>query len=247
MSYAKLKNAELEELLKERGLAHTGKKAELIARLTEDDAAKTGGNAPASGEGPNLEDGSTTEPPPVAAAQAAGGAGKQVPNPTAVPNQQITKPDPSKTDDLTVAAAPSANGAESKPDDGTVPAPEKDFSSGLKSTAVDDELAKRQKRAARFGIDQSDEKKDDEALKALERAKRFGTDTQAVKGLDAPLPEKSRAGKRGRGRDDEEGGGGGRRGGGKRSRVREGGGGGGGAGLNEKDRLAAEARKKRFG
>lgn len=243
MSYAKLKNAELEELLKERGLAHTGKKAELIARLTEDDAAKTGGSAPATGGETNLED---DKPPPVAAAQAAGGAGKQVPNPTAVPNQQVADPDPSKTDDLTVVAAPLANGTESKTDDATAPAPEKDFSSGLKSTAVDDELVKRQKRAARFGIEESDEKKDDDALKALERAKKFGTDSQAVKGLDAALPEK-RAGKRGRGRDDEEGVGGGRRGGAKRSRVREGGGGGAGAGLNEKDRLAAEARKKRFG
>ena len=36
--YAKKKNAELEELLKARSLPHTGKKADLIARLQEDDA-----------------------------------------------------------------------------------------------------------------------------------------------------------------------------------------------------------------
>ena len=35
--YAKLKVAELKELLKERGLAVTGKKAELVARLEEAD------------------------------------------------------------------------------------------------------------------------------------------------------------------------------------------------------------------
>ena len=36
--YGKLKNAELEGLLKQRGLTHTGKKADLVARLVEDDS-----------------------------------------------------------------------------------------------------------------------------------------------------------------------------------------------------------------
>ena len=39
--YAKLKNAELETLLKQRGLPHTGKKADLVARLQDDDAKAT--------------------------------------------------------------------------------------------------------------------------------------------------------------------------------------------------------------
>ena len=37
--YAKMKNAELEALLKQRSLPHTGKKAEMVARLQEADKA----------------------------------------------------------------------------------------------------------------------------------------------------------------------------------------------------------------
>ena len=40
--YAKLKNAELEALLKERSLPHTGKKAEMVSRLQQDDKKKAG-------------------------------------------------------------------------------------------------------------------------------------------------------------------------------------------------------------
>ena len=38
--YTKMKNADLESLLKERGLPHTGKKADMVARLEEDDKKK---------------------------------------------------------------------------------------------------------------------------------------------------------------------------------------------------------------
>ena len=41
--YAKLKNAELESLLKERSLPHTGKKAEMVSRLQQDDKKRAGG------------------------------------------------------------------------------------------------------------------------------------------------------------------------------------------------------------
>lgn len=45
--YASLKVAELKKLLQERGLAQNGVKAELVARLTEDDASKAA-SAPAA-------------------------------------------------------------------------------------------------------------------------------------------------------------------------------------------------------
>ncbi|KAM0796533.1 hypothetical protein BDR22DRAFT_893217 [Usnea florida] len=263
--YAKKKNAELEDLLKARSLPHTGKKADLIARLQQYDteqASKSNSTITAGAEDEiDWEDDAAAAEAPGAAAIAAGGLGQPA-NPTAVPNQ-VVDTDPSKTNDLTVdppapttqdkaeAAAPTEDPKAAETDKKkSLP------STGIKATTLDDELAKRQKRAARFGIQESNE----DALKALERAKKFGTgdaeDKVAVKGLDEALPERAARGqKRGRGGDD-----GARRDGReKRSRVRGGGRNGrersgtpkGGvkkaaSGLSEKDKLAAEARKKRF-
>ncbi|KAL9637876.1 MAG: hypothetical protein Q9164_001932 [Protoblastenia rupestris] len=252
--YTKKKNAELEDLLKARSLPHTGKKADLVARLQLSDAEQSqpASSRPSATTGAEDEidwedDAAAASTETGAAAIAAGGVG-EVANPTTVPNQKVDV-DPSKTKDLKVD--PPAPTADSKIKDATTKATEEptkpppDFTSGLEQTTLDHELAKRQKRAARFGIQETDE----EALKALERAKKFGTDTQAVKGLDQALPERSR--KRGRGGEQVE------RRDGKRSRVRGGGDGSGGgekkgdkaplaARSAEKDRLAAEARKKRF-
>ena len=262
--YAKKKNAELEDLLKARSLPHNGKKADLIARLqqydTEQAAKSTAATTAGAEDEIDWDDDAPAAEPAGAAAIAAGGLGQPA-NPTAVPNQ-VVDTDPSKTNDLTVdPPAPTAEGATATASAEDAKAAEANKkkslpSTGIKATTLDDELAKRQKRAARFGIKESD----DDALKALERAKRFGTgdagDKVAVKGLDAALPERAARGqKRGREGDD-----GTRRDGReKRSRVR----GGGrnrrersatpkdgvkkaGAGLSDKDRLAAEARKKRF-
>ena len=297
--YSKKKNDELSELLIVRSLPHTGKKADLIARLQKYDKEHAEGKetssappAPAAPAAPTAaaEDeidwdddggaglgdtaGTSKASESGTAAMAAGGQGR-IDNPTAVPNQAVDI-DPSTTADLTIKGG--ENAATDK--DGVVatagetvaegtstaattaapaPALATDFSKGIATTDMDAELAKRKSRAARFGIKESDA----DALKALERAKRFGTgdkgDKEAVKGLDEALPERGR--KRGRGGEkeggDEEGRGGkrrdrGRRGGG----AREGDGGAqntGAAGvkagastLSEKDRLAAEARKKRF-
>lgn len=262
--YAKKKNAELEDLLKARSLPHTGKKADLIARLQQYDTEQaTKSNTPTTAGAEDeidWEDDAAAAEPTGAAAIAAGGLGQPA-NPTAVPNQ-VVDTDPSKTQDLTVdppvattedtEAAASVESAKAKEADKKKSLP----STGIKATTLDDELAKRQKRAARFGIQESDE----DALKALERAKRFGTgdagEKVAVKGLDEALPERAARGqKRGRGTDD----GGKKDGREKRSRVRGGGRNGrersgtpkggvkkAGSGLNDKDRLAAEGRKKRF-
>ena len=213
--YSKKKNAELEELLKSRSLPHTGKKADLVARLQQYDSQhsteKPTATTDAGGEDEIDWDDDTAPiaPPPVGsdppatAAIAAGGQG-QVANPTAVPNQ-IVDTDPSKTNDLTVdppaptpaadakPKAESTNGT-SKPDEEPSAPPPTDFTSGLSSTSLDEEIAKRKKRAARFDLKEDD----DEALKSLERAKKFGTgtgtaeDKAAVRGLDEALPERAK-------------------------------------------------------
>jgi len=296
--YSKKKNAELAEILKSRALPHTGKKDELIARIQESDAkaASTATKEAAKPTTTPVEDEIdwdddtpiTTDPPttsePAAAALAAGGLGR-VASPTAVPNQ-IPAIDPSKASESTAEAAPTTtetatktatevskpsneNLTEEKPAESKPPPA--NFTSGVPTTTLDDELLKRQKRAQRFG---TTDPASSEALKALERAKKFGTtasDSSAalVKGLDEPLPERTKGTKRGRG-DKDEGenaragskprrqGGGGRRDQGGRNGGRRGAGGrkrdgksgspapGKANGLSEKDRVKAEARKSRF-
>lgn len=238
--YSKKKNAELEDLLKSRSLPHTGKKAELVARLQQYDADQTSKptttttttTAPTASNEDEIDwedDAAAATDPSSAAAIAAGGL-TAPPNPTAVPNQKIDT-DPSRTSDLTVNPPAPAS-----------PTPKPDLSANLPTTTLDAELAKRRARAARFGIKESAE----DALKALERAKKFGSvgggeGGARVGGLDEALPE--RGVKRGRGREGGRGGEGVRDGEGrevKRSRVR------GEKGGSEKDRVAAETRKARF-
>lgn len=231
MDYSKLKNAELESLLKERSLPHGGKKkADMVALLVDHD--KTNGSAvPAASAQPTAPTsqspsapttsvatasttGATTAAPsgPAAAAVAAGGT-TRADNPLAVPNQQLDQ-DPATTNDLSVSqdnttststALPSNGVAAATSTDGAADAKSGDasiFTANLANTDIEAELAKRKARAQKFGIVESDE----EAMKALERAKRFGTGTSgeqaAVKGLDEALPERK---KRGRGGHDNAG------------------------------------------
>lgn len=270
--YAKMKNAELEALLKQRSLPHTGKKAEMVARLQEADKADAA-NAPAekpadsTAAPPEDEidwDDDPTDAKPAAAAATteaaataikAGGKGA-VENLQGVPNQ-VGDIDPSKTDDLSVKA-PVGDGTADAEAAEAAPVEKKDFASGLKETTLDEELEKRRARAKKFGLPE-----EDEAAKLLERAKKFGTDTPAAapRGLNEALPE--RRPKRGRETGDE-----GRRGDSKRRgrggrfQGRRGGGGGGGerrgndaaksnAGgsgtwMSAEDKARAEARKARF-
>ncbi|KAI4138015.1 MAG: hypothetical protein L6R39_007009 [Caloplaca ligustica] len=296
--YSKKKVVELEEILKERSLPHNGKKVELIARLQKADkdaaASSSQPTVPAEDEidwdddavAPEVP---TTNPstsevpaksattPAAAAAIAAGGQG-QAANPTAVPNQ-IPTDEPFKSDDITVkapgeVAEEASTAAEKKDGNATAetteqPAkPPTDYTAHIPQTSLDDEIEKRKKRAARFGIVTEGAEKDsakaasEDAVKALERAKKFGTadaTKPAVKGLDEALPERK---KRGRGAEDDGGRGNKRSRGGRRngaadrrsrskSKPREGKAavtnGDAKAAQKEKDRLAAEARKKRFG
>ncbi|KAL8796637.1 MAG: hypothetical protein Q9195_001027 [Heterodermia aff. obscurata] len=292
IDYSKKKNAELEELLRSRSLPHTGKKADLVARLQEyDNAQHSLSKKPTATTGGEDEidwddDAPTTVAPTVGsdpastAAIAAGGQGP-VANPVAVPNQ-VVDTDPSKTDDLTVdppapisstAKVEDQDEAASKPRKGNEApstAPPTDFTSGLSITSLDDEIIKRQKRAARFNLKEND----GEALKSLERAKKFGTgsteDKTAIRGLDEALPErvkKERGVKRGRDERKEAGSEAKRRESGKRSngrqarstsRSKKNGSRYNRSGsrpkkvgsqkneTSERDRLASEARKKRF-
>ncbi|KAM0717156.1 hypothetical protein Q7P37_007008 [Cladosporium fusiforme] len=204
--YAKKKNDELQTLCKERGLAHTGKKADLVKRLEDHDADSSNTSAapaaPAAAEDeidwdeePATETAKAATSEPNAAAIAAGGIG-QPQNPQAVPNQQVGE-DPAQPD-TSVGAAPAAPKTDDVPQ-GTEAAaeprktPDEAFSLGLQERTLDDEIAKRKKRAEKFGLDPSA----DETLKQLERAKRFGT-TNVPGLLNQALPErKEREKKRG--------------------------------------------------
>ncbi|KAK3048591.1 hypothetical protein LTR09_010086 [Extremus antarcticus] len=173
VDYAKKKNDELATLCKERGLAHTGKKADLVKRLEDNDASSA--SAPATNaagiddeidwdDEPATETAKAATTQPAADALAAGGVGVEIPNPQKVPNQVVAE-DPAQTDDLTVAAAPADTAAEE------VKEPEKDFSAGIAERTFDEEIEKRKARARKFGMPE-----DTDDIKALERAKKFGTE-----------------------------------------------------------------------
>ncbi|KAF2022135.1 hypothetical protein BU24DRAFT_38320 [Aaosphaeria arxii CBS 175.79] len=220
--YAKMKNADLEALLKERGLQTGGKKADMVERLNKDDETKKPADAPAPEDAkaavPHPEDEidwDDDEEVPAAADEAAtkkaeptdnatttkkaGGEGA-IDNPQAVPNQ-VADIDPAKTADLSVkepgeekdpAEASDALAAEEKKE------PPPDYTRGLAASNIDEEIEKRKARAKKFGLNIED----DEGLKKLERAKKFG-ETGPPQGLDEALPERSR--KRGRDNDNEAG------------------------------------------
>jgi SAP domain-containing ribonucleoprotein len=257
--YAKMKNAELEALLRERGLPHTGKKAEMVARLEEDDKKKNedeidwdddGADAPAETAKPAAVE---TAPPAVATETSVEGN-----NPQAVPNQADAI-DPSATDDLAVKqpgeGAPAAtNGTEVAKE-----APKVDYTSGIAATDIDKELEARRKRMERFNIKETDQDPAAvEAQRRLERQKKFGEQAPETNKLDSALPERRKRGreggddrgdfKRGRGR--------GRFRGGPRRRGGFGSGrepreeraeGGNASWMTTEDRAAAERRKARFG
>ena len=267
--YSKMKNADLEGLLKERGLPHSGKKADLVARLQEDDKKKASVAVPEEDEIDwDLDDtlpGDESKTTTTTAAPVAETKKEE-------PKAQAAKPTkPAVTTTVTTAAtAKIANGnaAVKKTDKPVEPAaadvPAKDYTAGLKETSAEDEIEKRRKRIKRF-MDPNDPesvKKGEEELKKLERAEKF-KEFEATAKVDSALPER----KRKRDHDNE---GGESRGGGFKRRGRRfgrgGGGGGGGDGQSNKtsagmeskesgavpvwmsdaDRAKAESRKQRF-
>ncbi|KAI9681432.1 MAG: hypothetical protein M1817_002716 [Caeruleum heppii] len=272
--YNTLKVPDLKKLLQERSLPVSGNKAELIARLQENDSSSTSAAPPAAEPAKAAQPPPTVIAPPAedeidwddddaakpsepaAAAMAAGGQG-QVANPVAVPNQKLDV-DPAQNSDLTVQG--DIKTGEEKADSAPAPpaeaaaAPAPDFTAGLATTSLDKELEARKTRAKRFGIVESE----GDAIKALERSKRFGTGTaeeqaagSTVKGLDQALPEnrkRTRGGDEGgRGGKRQQMNGGGRRGDQEGRRQGDGGARRGGRIMDDPtEKAKAEARAKKF-
>lgn len=251
--YAKRTVAELTEILKSKGLPHTGKKADLVARLTEADKAAETTSAPEP-TAESAPEPAAEVPPPSDTSTAVPTAPAPSAPPTATHQTDSTAPADAPTPDTALAAAT--------------------YKLDLPTSSVDEELKKRQARAARFGIASDEpsaagtETKDTEAQRALERAKRFGTGQTAMGKLDEALPMQREKGDRkrdaeGSAMDDPALKGG--RGGGKRIRggrdARPSGGGRQNSNrgerptgvaknqpayVSDRDRAAAEARKKKF-
>jgi SAP domain-containing ribonucleoprotein len=249
--YGKKKNDELQALCKERGLPHNGKKADLVKRLEDHDAQGTPAKPAVAedeidwDEEPAIETAKAATSEPNATAIAAGGLG-QPQNPQAVPNQLVGE-DPTKPDN-TVGAAPQGTEAAAEPRK----TPE-DFTLGLQERTLDEEIAKRKKRAEKFGLDPST----DETLKQLERAKRFGT-TVMPGLLNQALPQRAEKEKKRASESTQDGGirkrsrqrpgPGSRQGSERKEKPAANGNGktGSGGWMTEADKQAAEKRKARF-
>ncbi|MCJ1391203.1 hypothetical protein MMC18_004065 [Xylographa bjoerkii] len=217
--YSKHKNAELEQLLRARSLPHTGKKADLIARLVQDDtdkaqpaptaaSAKSSATAVADDEidwdddapGAAKETSApepATHPAPEATPPGAGEG--RAANPLAVPNQVPTN-EPWAAQDLTVTLPATEDPANaSQAADDAAPTTYREPTPTLPPISVETELTKRLDRARKYNLPAETIF---EAEKALERFKKFGT-APSVEGalagaLDGVLPERA-AKKRGRG------------------------------------------------
>lgn len=282
--YSKKTNAELVEILKSRSLPHTGKKAEMVARIQEDDASKANNSAAAPAPAPK---GDTAD-------DVIDWEDDEVPTETAKPSTEAAAPAPAENTEApnpqpdVAGAAPEEPKAEPKGAEGetqegsgqptaTAQAEEKpatNYAKGLPVTELEEELKKRKARAEKFGITEDSQAAIAEAEQRLERAKRFGAEAEVpanagVSKLDEALPSEqprkrgrgqndqgSRGGKRrdvggrGQGQGQGQGRGGRGRSGRPQGRNQQGGArpnnGGGQAPMSEKDRLAMEARKKRF-
>jgi SAP domain-containing ribonucleoprotein len=178
--YAKKKNDELMALCKERGLAHTGKKADLVKRLEEHDSQPSTTTATAAAPEDEIDwDEDNIADVTAKAAMAADGSIGTASELQGVPNQPVTL-ELAPTSDLTTQPPVVAVPGEKKP--------EVDFSTGLAERTLDEEIEKRKARARKFGLPE-----DTEEIKALERAKRFGTAATELPGLgllNGALPEK---------------------------------------------------------
>ncbi|KAK5995903.1 hypothetical protein PT974_04321 [Cladobotryum mycophilum] len=216
--YSTLKVPELKKLLAEKKLPQTGNKADLIARLQEDD--KKNASPSAAGEEDKEED----KPAETKEDEITYSDDELASKPKAAETSPEKPADEAAPEESAEAAEKPAEEASSeKPEeakDADEPEAGPSFALGLSSTAAEDEIKKRADRAKRFGLEV-----DDETQKLTDRAKRFGIDDKELAtGLDSALPERPL--KRGRGRNEGEG----NRPGKRQSRDRRGGAGTGGGG-----------------
>ncbi|KAL3459432.1 hypothetical protein BJX64DRAFT_291256 [Aspergillus heterothallicus] len=269
IDYAKKTNAELIEILKSRSLPHTGKKADMVARLQEDDSKSAA--APAAAD--DVIDWEDDEVPAADSAPAKP-AENAAPAEESAPGAEETKPEDAATAEASQAGTEEDVTGTTEPEAQAEEKPAPDYAIGLSVTDLEEELRKRKARAEKFGITEDSQAAIDEAEKKLQRAKRFGAETvtespnaAAISRLDQALPERSR--KRGRGENDQGSRGGKRRNFNGRNNQRQRGKGGNRnnqgqnqgqaqgqnqkrstngavASWSEKDKAAMEARKKRF-
>ncbi|RMD43366.1 hypothetical protein DV735_g1776, partial [Chaetothyriales sp. CBS 134920] len=143
--YSKKTVADLQEILKSRKLQHTGKKAELIARLQQSDKDAEAAEAPETVEPAEPEQEQEQEPATEEA---------EAPAVSQAPTEEPVAPSP----DTTLAATTN-------------------YALNLPTESLDDEAARRKKRAERFGtgaVAANGEADSEEAKKAA-RAEKFGT------------------------------------------------------------------------
>ncbi|UZP34478.1 hypothetical protein NXS19_002294 [Fusarium pseudograminearum] len=187
--YSTLKVPELKKLLAEKSLSQTGNKADLIARLQENDKQSETEAKPVENKEDEIS--YSDDEAPAAPAAAAAAAAPVTSAPVAdAPAAEAAPAEPTNAEEPAAVEAPAET--EEAPAE-----PEKSYAMGLSSTAADDEAKKRAERAKRFGIEE-----DEDAIKRADRAKRFGLDEKELATtLDSALPERSR--KRGRDRNTE--------------------------------------------
>ncbi|KAJ5899632.1 hypothetical protein N7495_004376 [Penicillium taxi] len=205
--YSKKTNADLVEVLKARSLPHTGKKADLVARLQQDDDKSS---APASAEATKPADNTEDvidwdDDEPAETETVTVAAPSEGTNSIAADKSVVTEPvavsaeKPADAPATTAAAETEAAPAETTE---TAPIeaekkPAVDYTRGLPATELEEELRKRKARAEKFGTVEDSATALKEAEKAVLRAKRFSTGAPevsdstktsvGVKGLDEAL------------------------------------------------------------
>jgi SAP domain-containing ribonucleoprotein len=201
--YSSLKVPELKKLLAEKGLAQTGNKADLIARLQENDKkAATEADAPGTlspCDSPRVRDDRAQPNAPIPTihhtdAVTADTKEDEISYSDDEAPAEPAAPVEAPVTEAPVVEAPAATepvqeATEEKPvETEEKPAePAQSYAIGLASTAADDEAKKRADRAKRFGLEE-----DDDAVKRADRAKRFGLDEKELaSSLDSALPERS--------------------------------------------------------
>lgn len=219
VDYSQHKVPDLKKILNERNLGVSGNKADLIARLQEDDKKSAPGKLHMRETATQLsrrrlliqnitagvedeidwdeDDTKAPEPEPEAAA------------PVVAPTPQVEAPQPTPTpaaitESKPVATTDSTDSTKATDETTTVQAvtttkasaepeaPKPVYTLGVEATDAEKEAEKRAARAKKFGIVAPVE--DDAAKKLAERAKKFGLEAKAavVSGLDAALPDRKR-------------------------------------------------------